>query len=51
MEHGLKNIAFYVQKHIAALIVLSKLPAGSWQDRLGAPTSVRLVYSNLIQIL
>ena len=45
MEHGLKGIAFYVQKHIAPHVVYYNFPVV--RDKLlGAPASVRLVYSN-----
>ena len=43
MEHGLKYIAFYVQKHITPRVVSSQLPAGSRQA-VGVPASVKLVY-------
>ena len=37
MEHGLKDIALHVQKHIAAREVLSYLPAGLRQAAWGRP--------------
>ena len=36
MEHGVKDIALDVQKHIAPRVVLSLLPAGSRQAAKGA---------------
>ena len=43
MEHGLKHITYYVQKHIAALVMCYN-PALVRDKPLGAPTSVKLVY-------
>ena len=43
MEHGLKYITFYVQKHIAPLAMCYNLPLV--RDKpLAAPIFVRLVY-------
>ena len=36
MEHGLKDIVFYVQKHISTLGSMLRLPSGSWQAARGA---------------
>ena len=46
MEHGLKHITFYVQKHIAALVTCYN-PALVRNKQLGAPASVKLVYCNV----
>ena len=44
MEHGLKDIAFYVQKHITPwTVVISSLLVR--EKALGAPASVKRVYS------
>ena len=45
MEHGLKYIALYVQKHKAARAVGYKSPLVRGKP-LGAPVFVRLVYSD-----
>ena len=42
MEHGLKHITFYVQKHIAAL-VLCYNPGLDREEPSGAPASVKLM--------
>ena len=42
MEHGLKYIAFYVQKHINTLHSCHYFPAGSGQVA-GGPASVKRV--------
>ena len=46
MEHGLKDIAFYVKKHTNTLQSFHNFPAGSQQQKkpLEAPTSVKRVY-------
>ena len=43
MEHGLKHIKFYVQKHIAILAMCYN-PALVRDKPLGAPASVKQVY-------
>ena len=47
VEHELKYITFYVQKHIAALAVCYN-PALVRVKPLGAPTSLKLVYYSSI---
>ena len=43
MEHGLKDILFYVQNHIAILAMCYN-PALVRNKPLGAPASVKWVY-------
>ena len=46
MEHGLKDLAFYVQKHIASWAVCNNFPLV--RDKpLGVPVFVRLVYESI----
>ena len=46
MEHGLKDIAFYVKKHITTRAVCYSFPVV--RDKpLGAPAFVRLVYCHI----
>ena len=50
VEHGLKHISFYVQKHIVTLAVCYN--AGLVLDKLlGTPASVKLVYSDKILLV
>ena len=49
MEHGLKDVAFYVKKHIAPWAIYHN-PQLVQEMPLGAPAFVRLVYSQLISV-
>ena len=50
LEHGLKFITFYVQKHTAALRMCHNQPLV--RDKpLGAPESVKVVYYQILKVL
>ena len=44
MEHGLKHISFYVQKHTVAMAMCYN-PVLAHDKPLGVPASVKLVYN------
>ena len=49
MEHGLKHISFYVQKHTAALVRSYNL--GLVRDKpLGAPASMKLIHNTVATV-
>ena len=47
MEHGLKDVAYYVQKHIAPCAICHTPPLVRDMP-LGVPAFVKLVYSSVV---